>query len=360
MKKHILPILLVLLMILLAGCSKPSGLPQNTEISSSSVGQFSELKQDENLTDEPSISTTENTASSTENKVVSEPTESQEKEDKKPASSESKPTEETPKTTEKAENKPAETKPAETQQTEPTQPKTNPTEESKEPETESEPEPVYQVPERSEVEALVAAYINQYRSTNATVLSGLTSVARYRSNQLVTNFAHTDGIDACNALQYGVYTVHQVSGWEGRELMPDFEVYIAQDETTYRYLINNANFESYVRVVKVDAETEKTIPYAGAAFKIFNPDGELVKMSFTYPTPTTIDTFYTDANGSLVTPEKLPYGKGYFLVEVEAPYGYVLDTTPVYFDVTEDNSTTEESGVTVYKREVVLWRVRVE
>ena len=147
MKKHILPILLVLLMILLAGCSKPSGLPQNTEISSSSVGQFSELKQDENLTDEPSISTTENTASSTENKVVSEPTESQEKEDKKPASSESKPTEETPKTTEKAENKPAETKPAETQQTEPTQPKTNPTEESKEPETESEPEPVYQVPE---------------------------------------------------------------------------------------------------------------------------------------------------------------------------------------------------------------------
>lgn len=205
MRKHFLPILFVLLMILLAGCSKPSGLPQNTEISSSSVGQFSELKQDENLTDEPSISTTENTASSTENKVVSEPTESQEKEDKKPASSESKPTEETPKTTEKAENKPAETKPAETQQTEPTQPKTNPTEESKEPETESEPEPVYQVPERSEVEALVAAYINQYRSTNATVLSGLTSVARYRSNQLVTNFAHTDGIDACNALQYGEF-----------------------------------------------------------------------------------------------------------------------------------------------------------
>ena len=206
MRKHFLPILLVLLMLLLAGCSKPSELPQNTENISSSVGQFSELKQDENLTDEPSISTTESTASSTENKVVSEPTESQEKEVKKPTtSSVSKPTEETPKTTEKTENKPAETKPAETQQTEPTQPTTNPTEESKEPETESKPEPVYQVPERSEVEALVAAYINQYRSTNATVLSGLTGVARYRSNQLVTNFAHTDGIDACNALQYGEF-----------------------------------------------------------------------------------------------------------------------------------------------------------
>ena len=49
-----------------------------------------------------------------------------------------------------------------------------------------------------------------------------------------------------------------------------------------------------------------------------------------------------------MTPEKLEYGKGYSLVEVQAPYGYVLDSTPVYFDVTQDNAT-EESGVTVIK-----------
>ena len=71
-------------------------------------------------------------------------------------------------------------------------------------------------------------------------------------------------------------------------------------------------------------------------------------MTFTYPTPTTIDVFYTDAKGSLVTPEKLDYGKGYSIVEVQAPYGYVLDDTPVYFDITEENST-EEGGVTVVK-----------
>ena len=206
MRKRFLAILLVLLMVLFAGCSEPSKLPQNTEISSSSVGEFSELKQDENLTDEPSISITESTASSTENEVVTEPTESRENEDSEPTSSSvSKPTEETPKTTEKTENKPTETKPSETQQTEPTQPITNPTEERKEPETENKPEPVYQVPERSEVEAKVAAYINQYRSSNATVLSGLTEVARYRSRKLISNFAHTDGIDACNALQYGEF-----------------------------------------------------------------------------------------------------------------------------------------------------------
>ena len=155
-----------------------------------------------------------------------------------------------------------------------------------------------------------------------------------------------NGFAQSKKLPYGTYIVHQTKGWEGRELMDDFEVYIAQDGQTYRYLINNAAFESYIKVVKGDAETGVTIPYAGAGFQIYRPDGSKVEMTFTYPTPTTIDTFYTNAEGYLVTPEKLEYGSGYSLVEVQAPYGYVLDSTPVYFDVTQDASS-EEGGVTV-------------
>ena len=157
-----------------------------------------------------------------------------------------------------------------------------------------------------------------------------------------------NGFAQTKDMPYGVYTVHQTKGWEGRELMKDFDVFISQDGQTYRYLINNANFESYIKIVKVDAETGKTIPYAGAGFQIYDPAGNKVSMTFTYPTPTTIDTFYTDADGQLVTPEKLEYGKGYSLVEVQAPYGYVLDSTPVPFDVTEENST-QEGGITLIK-----------
>lgn len=157
-----------------------------------------------------------------------------------------------------------------------------------------------------------------------------------------------NGFGQTKDMPYGIYTVHQTSGWEGREMMDDFDVFISQNAQTYRYLINNRNFESFVNVIKVDAESGKSIPYAGAGFKIYDPQGNQVKMTFTYPTPTTIDVFYTDANGSLVTPEKLDYGKGYSIVEVQAPYGYVLDDTPVYFDITEENST-EEGGVTVVK-----------
>ena len=69
-------------------------------------------------------------------------------------------------------------------------------------------------------------------------------------------------------------------------------------------------------------------------------------MTFTYPEVTTIDTFYTTADGYLITPQTLEYGTGYSIVEVQAPYGYVLNSEPVYFDVTQDGSA-EESGITV-------------
>lgn len=155
-----------------------------------------------------------------------------------------------------------------------------------------------------------------------------------------------NGYAASKDLPYGVYTVHQVSGWEGTKLMADFDVFISSNGQTYRYLINNAVFESYIKVIKTDAETGVTIPYAGAGFQIYRPDGSRVEMTFTYLEVTTIDTFYTDDQGMLITPETLEYGTGYSLVEVSAPYGYVLNPEPVYFNVTAENAT-EESVVTV-------------
>ena len=155
-----------------------------------------------------------------------------------------------------------------------------------------------------------------------------------------------NGFAQTKDMPYGIYTVRQTSGWEGRELMKPFDVFISKDGQTYRYLINNANFESYIKVVKKDAETGNTIPYAGAGFQIYDPNGNLVKMTFTYPEVTTIDTFYTTADGELITPQTLEYGKGYSLVEVQAPYGYVLNSEPVYFDVMQENSEID-SGITV-------------
>lgn len=147
-------------------------------------------------------------------------------------------------------------------------------------------------------------------------------------------------------LPYGVYTVHQVKGIEGSELLPDFDVFIRENGKIYRYIANNARFRSYLKIVKADAETGKTIPASGAGFQIYRPDGSLITQHITYPEPTEIDTFYTNADGVLYTPEKLEYGTGYSIVEVDAPYGYVLDSDPVYFDVTPEDAA-DENGLIV-------------
>lgn len=151
-------------------------------------------------------------------------------------------------------------------------------------------------------------------------------------------------------LPYGIYTVHQTKGWNGTEFIADFDVFISENNKTYKYLINNASLESYVKIVKVDSETGKQIPYAGAGFQIYDSNGNKLTMKYTYPNVTEIDTFYTNSDGYLITPETLPYGKGYSVVEVQAPYGYILDSTPVYFDITVEN-TSEENGVTIVKTE---------
>lgn len=151
-------------------------------------------------------------------------------------------------------------------------------------------------------------------------------------------------------LPYGTYTVHQTKGWNGTEFIADFDVFVNEDGKTYKYLINNSSLESYVKIVKVDSETGKQIPYAGAGFQIYDPDGNKVTMKYTYPTVSEIDTFYTNSEGYLITPETLPYGKGYSVIEVQTPYGYILDSTPVYFDITAEN-TSEENGVTIVNAE---------
>lgn len=156
-----------------------------------------------------------------------------------------------------------------------------------------------------------------------------------------------DGFASTKLLPYGVYTVHQTKGWAGRGLITDFDVFINKDGKTYKFIINNKNFESYLKVVKLDKETGKRIPYEGAAFEIYDSNNHRITMQYTYPQVTLIHTFYTNKDGYLITPEKLPYGD-YTLKEVQAPYGYVLDDTPIPFSISQENSSTD-TGVAVVK-----------
>ena len=134
-------------------------------------------------------------------------------------------------------------------------------------------------------------------------------------------------------LPYGEYTVRQIKGWDGKELLAPFTVFVSEDGQVYRFLINNAPYEAIIEIVKKDAETGKIIPAAGIGFKVRNTDtGEYIVQHINYPTPTDIDIYYTDVTGKLMMPEKLPYGN-YEIIEQCTAYGYVLDSSPIAFKV---------------------------
>ena len=87
-------------------------------------------------------------------------------------------------------------------------------EEGTPPENEEQQEEIYQGiqwPEvnPADIERVVIEKINAYRiaqgDTAATMLPGLTEVARYRANELTINFAHTDIRDVCKKLKYGEF-----------------------------------------------------------------------------------------------------------------------------------------------------------
>ena len=147
-----------------------------------------------------------------------------------------------------------------------------------------------------------------------------------------------NGFAETKDLPYGEYTVKQTKGWEGKELLTPFNVFVKENGETYRFLINNATFEALIEIVKKDAETGKIIPAAGIGFKVRNTDtGEYIVQHINYPTPVDIDTYYTDVTGKLMMPEKLPYGN-YEIIEQCTAYGYVLDSAPIAFKV--DGSKT--------------------
>ena len=171
------------------------------------------------------------------------------------------------------------------------------------------------------------------------------SYASAKETERDTLVCDKNGFAETKALPYGEYTVKQTKGQSGREHIAPFNVFIREDSETYRFLINNAVFKSAVEIVKKDAETGKIIPAAGIGFKVRNTDtGNFVVQHINYPTPTDIDTYYTDVTGKLMMPEKLPYGN-YEIIEQCTAYGYVLNAEPVAFKI--DGSKTV---VTVEKR----------
>ena len=183
-------------------------------------------------------------------------------------------------------------------------------------------EPNEGVIERPEAGAVFEVYLKAAGSYDA---------AKESERDLLTTDG--DGFASSKMLPYGHYTIHQVSGEEGKAFIPDFTVFISSNGQTYSYILNNRTITARLRVEKCDAETGNIIPMTGTGFQIKDlSTGEFVTQDIYYPNPETLDTFYVSDEGWLMLPEPLHTGD-YELYEVAAPYGYVLSSEPVPFTI---------------------------
>ena len=172
----------------------------------------------------------------------------------------------------------------------------------------------------------------------------LTSAGSYdaapeESRQTITTDAN--GYAITKRLPYGTYTVHQTKGNNKYYFVDDMEITISENNANYHKILEDSPIEFYIKMVKKDADTGNTVNVAGTTFELYDNNGS--KISFNIMTSSgmqTIDSFTTDENGCVYTAEKLLKGN-YTLVETKAPDGYVLDSTPVQFTVSEDTYTAD-------------------
>lgn len=136
-------------------------------------------------------------------------------------------------------------------------------------------------------------------------------------------------------LPFDTYTVSEESPYPEYDIITPFEVTVDEEGKTYTYILRNDTVDAPLSVQKVDKETGKVIPIAGAQFQILDENKKPITMKVSYPTPMEIDTFETDANGSFTLPEKLEYGS-YYLHETKAPEGYLLGIEDIPFVVDQE------------------------
>lgn len=129
-----------------------------------------------------------------------------------------------------------------------------------------------------------------------------------------------DGFAETKLLPYGVYVVHQTYGWDNRELVQDFKVHILENGKTYRYLINNKEFESYLKMEKVDKKTGKKVTFSNASFKLSKLNENLREWEKVHCKVGNEhrDTWTTNSEGIAYTETKLKSGT-YKLEEIKTP-----------------------------------------
>lgn len=180
--------------------------------------------------------------------------------------------------------------------------------------------------------------------------------AEYRLGEMFTN---DEGVFRVEGLPYGQYLVVETTipkdvfqcdpfivtvnanSPQSRFTIPAGSVTTASnDYLTFNVL--DEELEGYLQLIKTDTETGKAVKIANTAFALYRLDEKDRKTRISMIDPASgsatkkTDVFYTDADGLMKTPEKLPLGR-YLIEELQGPEGYFNDSTySVEFEIKSD------------------------
>lgn len=181
-------------------------------------------------------------------------------------------------------------------------------------------------------------------------------LAEYRLGEMFTN---DEGIFRVEGLPYGQYLVVETTipkdvfqcdpfivtvdanSPQSRFTVPAGSVTTASnDYLTFNVL--DEELEGYLQLIKTDTETGKAVKIANTSFALYKLDdkGNKTRISMIDPASGSAtkktDVFYTDADGLMKTPEKLPLGR-YLIEELQGPEGYFNDSAySVEFEIKSD------------------------
>ena len=180
--------------------------------------------------------------------------------------------------------------------------------------------------------------------------------AEYRLGEMFTN---DEGVFRVEGLPYGQYLVVETTiprdvfqcdpfivtvdanSPQSQFTVPAGSTITASNNyTTFNVL--DEELEGYLQLIKTDTETGKAVKIANTAFALYRLDEKDRKTRISMIDPASgsatkkTDVFYTDADGLMKTPEKLPLGR-YFIEELQGPEGYYNDSAySVEFEIKSD------------------------
>ena len=180
--------------------------------------------------------------------------------------------------------------------------------------------------------------------------------AEYRLAEMFTN---DEGVFRVEGLPYGQYLVVETTIPKDVFQCDPFIVTVDANSPQSRFTVSagsvttpsndymtfnvlDEELEGYLQLIKTDTETGKAVKIENTAFALYKLDdkGNKTRISMIDPASGSAtkktDVFYTDADGLMKTPEKLPLGR-YLIEELQGPEGYFNDPAySVEFEIKSD------------------------